>query len=383
MKKLIDFVRGGIPHKTNPHNEPVVSASSESKLTQTPPSNTGYDSQIGFECGVDWLDFTFRNAGSESDTEKIIKDVELLTGDSIEFSFTKPVFNGREWDGSGRGVIGTCVWYDAGCDGLTESVARLPQIKFSLSGAVMAATNFQALARWLTSRAARNELDCTRIDVCVDDKERIVKMRRITDAKYAGNFFNAKFSELRSSNNRGDDEGITVYFGHPQSHKRLRIYDKWIESKGKIPGIRWEAQFRKAVARDVLFTILEKIDESIEAATDYYKSLVTGIIDFRNRAGGDRNRFRCKVLPWFARFCKRLAASPIRVIEPKREPLVQRSIDWINKSVAQSLSVVKKVLDSDFQQFIENVIDEGGQKLNNRKRELVARTDRRDLIYEL
>lgn len=383
MKKLSDFVRGVIPHKTKLNSRLPQPKISRSNLTHTPLSNTGYDSQVKFECGVDWLDFTFRNAGTQADTEEIIKEVEALTGDSIDFSFTKPVMHGRAWDGSGRGVIGTCVWYDGGYDAGDGSVPKPPQIKFSLTGRVMAAIDFPILADWLAFRAASNDLDCTRIDVCVDDKERLVKMERITQAYEAENFFNAKYCNRNASKSRGDNEGVTVYFGHPQSHKRLRIYDKFAESKGKVKGIRWEAQFRKAVARDVLFTILEKIDESVEEATTYYKDVVTGLIDFRDRSGGDPNRARCKTLPWFARFCRALRAEPIRMTIALKEPVVQRSIDWIEKSVSQSLSVVKKVLKDDWEPFITSIIYEGGSRLNNRKQQLIQATDRDKLIYSI
>ncbi len=353
-----------------------------SKLTHTPTSNTGYDSQPKFECGVDWLDITFRNVDGEAEAEEIIKELEALTGDSIDYSFSKPVFNGRLWQGSGFGVHGTRLWYDGGTVGVGDIADSPQQLKFALSGKVMSRVAIALLADWLSYRAGRNELDCTRIDICIDDKECSVDLWKITDAALSENFFNAKHKGLQLSGNRGEDNGVTVYFGHPSSHKRLRVYDKFVESKGKIKGIRWEAQFRKAVAHEVLFTVLEKIDEDINKATDYFRSIVTGVIDFRDRSNGDPNRARCKRLPWFSRFCAALNAEPIAIRIEIKEPTVQRSIDWLKKSVAQSLSVVQKVLEDDWKEFIETTVKTGGERLNNRKRQLISITDRDTLYYD-
>lgn len=382
MKKLSDFMGKAIPHKMRSGSSSAITLNRRSNLARTRLSNTGYDSQPRFECGVDWLDFTLRNVGGESEAEEIIKEVEALTGDSIDYSFSKAVFNGRMWQGSGNGVLGVRLWYDGGAAATPASDALPQQLKFSFSGKVMSGLHLPILADWLSWRAGLNQLDCTRIDICVDDKDRCVSLGQITQSMIVDNFFNAKYKGLDLSGSRGQDIGVTVYFGHPSSHKRLRIYDKDAESKGKVTGIRWEAQFRKAVAHDVLFTILEKIDDDVEKATDYFKSVVTGVIDFRDRSGADPNRARCPRLPWFEYFCNALAACPIRLVAEKREPLIQRSIDWINKSVAQSLSVVKKVLGDDWPAFIETTINAGGEKLNNRKRQLISITAKDSLWYE-
>ena len=384
MKSLQDFLRGKLP----PSESKVINATSATYTDtydniRTLASNTGYDSQFYFECGVDWLDITFRNVASEEEIGEIISELEAIASESIDYSLTKPVFNGRTWHGSGHGLRGTRIWYDEG----QRDVPGLPdvprQLKIAMSGSVLRGVDFPILADWLSWRAARNDLDCTRIDICVDDKHRCVNLGQITQAMMTKNFFNATKRGLQMSDDGGDALGVTVYFGSPTSHKRLRIYDKYAESGGKIGGVRWEAQFRKTVARDVLFNVLEKIDESIEATTTYFSSLVTGIIDFRDRAGNDPNRFRCPILDWFRRFCDALRASPIRMIAEVPEPLVQRSIDWVQKSVAQSLSLLEKVLKDDYIPFINNIIKEGGEKLNNRKRQLINNTDRDKLLYSV
>lgn len=363
------------------NQETLSSQCVHSTIAHTPASNTGYNSQNEFNCSVDWLDITFRNSGGEQGTEEIIKELEAIADDSFNFSFTKPVFNGRSWDGSGFSDRGARLWFDNGISEKEGEDDKPTQLKISLPGKVMSSLNLFEMCSWLISRAGANELDCTRIDLCVDDKDRCVKLEEIAQARETGNFFNASYSSIMSSSKRGHNEGTTIYFGHPSSHKRLRIYDKTVESNGVVDCIRWEAQYRKVVASEVLFDLLEKVDEGEKHAAEYISSIVTGVIDFRNRAGNEKNRGRCPVLVWFERFCDALSTAPLRVVVPKKEPLVQRSIDWIDKSVVQSLAVVSKVLGTDFNAYFKNALREGAERLNNRKRDLIARTDKQQLIY--
>jgi hypothetical protein len=381
MKSLKDFVGGVIPHSLRSHSNPQPGRKATANVPQTPLSNTGYDSQPFFSAAVDWIDFTFRLVSSETAASEIIGELEALATDSVDFSFDRSVFNGRSWDGSGSSSRGIRLWWDAGNDAIAGGDMRSPQLKISMSGKVMGAIDFAVLADWLSYRAASNELDCTRIDICLDDHRRIVPMGKITEVHYAGNFFNAKYSKLESSSNRGDNQGITVYFGHPQSLKRLRIYDKTIESKGAIDAIRWEAQYRKGAAREVLFQVLEEIDESVERATKYFAAIVVGVIDFRLRDGNDPNRARCKPLSWFVAFCDAVAVEPIRIKLAIVPLLIQRSINWLEKSVAQSIALVAKTLNEDWAEFAENLLSQGAERLNNRKREIILSTNKQQLIY--
>lgn len=350
-------------------------------IARTLASNTGYDSQPTFQSAIDWLDITFRNITNETEAAEIISELEALTADSYDYSLTKAVFNGRSWSGSGASGRGGRLWYDDGSDSSGNLEDSRAQLKFSLPGKVMSTVEFPILADWLTFRAARNELDCTRIDLCIDDRDRIAEINQVVEARERGNFFNVSHTSIQKSSKRGQAEGVTIYFGHPSSHKRLRVYDKDIESNGATKGVRWEAQFRKQAARHILFEVLEKCDHSVETLVEFIRDCVTGLVDFRDRSGNDPNRARCKCLPWFEAFCNALKSNPIRIRIGTIQPLVQRSIDWIDKSVAQSLAVVKSVLGADFPAYLNSVLSDGYARLNNRKRELIKATDKQQLFY--
>jgi hypothetical protein len=349
-------------------------------LAQNPDSNTGLNSQNGFSIGLDWLDITFRQVPDMDELERILSEAEALFNDEIDFSPTRATFNGREWQGSGRGAQGTLVFWDSGIDQRGERRST-PMLKLCFSGRLMASANQPAVAHWLFGRRESNELDCSRIDIALDDHDKVVPLWKITQAKDEGNFFNALYYGYHESGKRGQDKGIAVYFGSPASTKRLCVYDKSVESKGRIQGNRWEGRFRKKAAKVVLYQWIDKSLENENSCTRWCADIITGIIDFRDRTSNDPNRFRCKVLDWFSDFIIQLKASPIRVRIAAVAMTVQRSLDWVVKSVAPSLSLIKSVLLEDYSEFIQTTIYEGGVRLSLQKRKLIDTTDRSLLLY--
>lgn len=348
---------------------------------QTLLSNTGLNSQPAFQVGVDWLDFTFRNIPSHQVARALVAALDRITGDESELSPARPIFNGRLWDGSGEGINGTRIFFDQGGED-TDGILRPIQLKIALPGRIMASTELKTLAKWLLLVGAKYDLDCQRIDLCLDDRDESVKLWKIAGAYKRGNFFNAKYGGIDLSGARGEDKGMSVYFGSPKSLKRLNAYNMGIESRGKIKGIRWESRFRKEAANIVLVSVLECLDESYERFIKYAVDTILGTIDFRNRSSGDPNRFRCPVIDWYADFIAKLNSSPIRIRVAPPVISMQKAIDWIDKSVAQSLSMAREVLDDSFMPWLENVIHSGGERLSNVKRKIIEKTDKQQLFYD-
>jgi hypothetical protein len=346
----------------------------------TPPSNTGYDSQPPFQVALDWLDITYRKIIDTTELYAIIAELEALTRSAIDFSPTKPVFNGRMWDGSGRGTNGVLLWYDSG-DVLNESDSKSPQLKIAMSGRVMAEVDQGAIAAWLIKRAASNDLDCSRMDICLDDRDKFVSLDSVLSASQSRNFFNAKYRAYQESDSGGDDIGRTIYFGHPSSSRRLRIYDKTVESGGRVLGNRWEVEFRKLLARECLYEWLEATDTSAETVARWCKNVILGAVDFRDRSGLDPNRNRCKLLPWFSSFIRKLQGTAIVIRAAIVKPTMQRSIDWVQKSVAPTMASLRTVLDSDFPKFLEQLLQSGTYRLSNIRRKIIAQSDKEQLYY--
>jgi len=346
----------------------------------TRSSNTGYDSQPRFQTAIDWLDFSLRTVADMTELYAIISELEALTSSQIDFSPTKPVFNGRMFDGSGHGTTGLRLWFTAGDP--FAAIAPVPmQLKVAMSGSVIGAIDQMDLANWLISRMVGNDLDCTRLDVCLDDRDSFVNLDDVLSASELDNFFNASFSGLQTGGKKGELKGRTIYFGHQSSNRRLRVYDKFVESGGKILGIRWEVEFRKQLAREALYEWLEKSDQCPATVARWCKNTVVGAIDFRDCSGGDPNRARCPVLNWFAAFVSELRATPLVIRAAIAEQTMQRSIDWILSAVAPTLFSLKSVLDTDFPKFFDELLNDGADRLSNLRRKILRDANKSELIY--
>ena len=343
-------------------------------------SNTGLESQPDFEIGLDWLDVTFRNLDGAEHARQVVRDLEHITTDEIEFSPLMPVFNGRRWDGSGRGMKGTRIWYmGKTTDDDGHPVAA--QLKVALSGSVIAQADVALLAEYLGEVTTHLHPECTRVDFALDDVKKFISLRKINHARLRGNFFNASWKGIQAGGKRGEDEGISLYFGAVTSDKRLCIYDKFIESNGRIPGNRWEARFRKRAAKEVFSQWLQIANKTPEALPRAMQNWVLGLIDFRDRTGTDPNRDRCPVLSWFADLCEILSATPARVRISTPVQSIQKSIDWVIQAVAPSLFCIQSVLADQFPKFLENLLSLGSSNLSNIRRRLLIDANITELIY--
>lgn len=352
-----------------------------STLTQTRLSNTGLNSQTGkFSVGIDWVDLTFRSVAPGAPLRTLLSDIEALTGDELELNCDRPMTNGKRWDGSGGGPKGTKLYWMNEVED-EQGVYQSAQLKVIMSGRVLAGVDESALACYLLAVPEELRMDCTRIDVALDDHEKFIDLWKIIEAVRAGNFFNASYTDVQDSGRRGDIRGRTIYFGSTKSDVRLRAYDKTIESLGRILGNRLEAQYRKNRAFVVLKYWLNCYAEDEESVPRKLSQLVLGVIDFRDRSNGDPNRGRCPALPWFLALQQRLRAEPLRIRAAVVVQSAQKTIDWIIDSVAPSLSTLKEILKEDFVPFISQTIADGHSRLNTIRQKIIANTYKEQLLY--
>lgn len=350
-------------------------------------SNTGYDSQNrsksafhNFSCKVDWLDITCRAIAGPKEAYEVVDFIETLTGSEMYFSTNHSAFNGVTWDGSGRSKDGIMLWYRGPSVSETGEYA-LASLKIAFPGSVLAAEVTESLLKWLSIMAPEYEIEATRVDIALDDHEKFVKLGKIEEARKAGNYFNCSYTERVASCMRGESEAVTLYFGARSSDKRLRIYDKTLESKGICLGNRWEAQYRRRAANEVFNYWLDSYRSSPQTVSTALARLVLGIIDFRERDDDDTDRNRCKPLDWFSSLIVAVNAAPFKIVAKPKEKHMQRSINWVNRSVASTLAMIKISLSDEFMPYIERMVAEGGAKLNNIRREIAYTTTQHELLY--
>lgn len=356
-------------------------------IPTTPISNTGYDSRNRppaetpkWSIGLDWLDFSFRNLAGQYEAQTLLDEYQAIFGRHIAFAPGHAAFNGCQWDGSGVGSDGSLAWFRAAkTDEYGEQHPAV--LKIALPGSAIAQIDTMALGKWLNIAGDGRELDCSRIDIALDDHEKIIKLRKIAEARESGNFFNCSYSEIITSCLRGELEGVSIYFGSRSSDKRLRIYDKTIESKGKTLGNRWEAQFRRKAAYEAFSLWLSAVERGEGVTRHLLQNIVLGIVDFRHRDDNDKDRKRCVQLSWYQFMLEHLKAVPARISVPKVEQSAQKSINWVKKSVASTLAGLSIILHDDFSGWLQRTIAEGSAKLTNARRAIIHDADVMELLY--
>lgn len=428
---------------------------SKQAAVKTRVSNTGSQSQIGFSIGVDWLTFTLAKVHSGAEVEDIIRSLETLAHDQIDFSSNRPRFdNHKHWAGSGRSEKGILIWYNppsscedslvksldgnllthpgllpAGHCPVTESAAEyirshLPkyavlrcdsepvtvydpidgsehlhhgysivataeraiyipgELRVSMSARYLDNVNLSELAAYLLTIGDGFGLRCSRFDAALDDHEKQIPLSLVECARCDRNFFNVRTTSVVVSDDvLADERGQTIYFGSRQSEAFMRVYDSTIASKNKRIGNRWESEFKGAKADKCLREWLTAMAENEQTASNLLVDLVLGTVDFRDKSAGDKNRERCPLLPWFAEMCEMLKSLPVRLRVARPVPSMQRTVNWIKKSVAPSLASLKSVMGSSFSWFMTEQIKDGTARMTEQRRKLIADTDMMELCY--
>lgn len=283
----------------------------------------------GFTLTVDWLAFTLPEANRRD-------VIEVLGGD---WSQAKAGFRGYpvSWilcDGSrGVGKLGT--------GKPTEPF----EVHVDLSGGIVSSwplEKLQAVLRWVLDRQGH----LTRLDCALDDREPVATVEQIKAAVDQGQCVTRaeRFQALYGSSlSQGTATGQTLYFGSPQSHTLLRVYDKRLELHQKERadweafGVRWELELRKERAQacgQALITL------SVEDWLEYVVTVLRGYVDFRDttRDASTVDRCRAPLLPWWQTITDGFAKG--RLVVEQSEQTIQDVKRWITSSVAPMLAVV-------------------------------------------
>lgn len=333
----------------------------------TPSSNTGLNSQSlgrSLTCRVDTCSFVLRSVPDLATAYQVISGFEALFHERVEFRPELSVTNGKRYAGSTktsvRGLRFWWNWPEHGDDG--ELLVYIPGQCF----------------RQCTDSEARELIglyyhqyggEFTRVDIALDDWEKRISFETVASAIESGNY--ARFRRAHEYRGLGSDtDGHTLYMGSPQSDKFVRYYDKYAESGGELDCYRWEVQFRRGKANAAGWNWLQlPLDDEVNAAQEL-AAHVTGAVHFCDREAGDKNIDRCPLLPWWAALLSGIRDG-IRLSSPKRKPLLDRSLRWLQEQVAPTLAVVREVFEDGFETLLQGLLDEGKSRFGSRHRGLI------------
>lgn len=327
-------------------------------------SNTSLDSQDNndtMSAHVDWLSFSFQ-LNDKFVLDRLLETIQQLLQVTIAFDSGRVITdNSKETYTYYPTDYGVSVGYTSTLvDGIVKCRVTIP------------GQQLQRMDDWYVKHVCKKLHDdfgakCTRIDLAVDDYSRSLDFGMIQDAILAGNiagFNKAKFIESYG----GSDSGKTIYLGTRRSPKYGRIYDRMAMTNGMENCIRFEVEYKQGMA-------LAIFQDYIKADEDTGISLLSGIIksafDFTIKK--DKNLSRATRLLWWESFLGRIVGEIIKVVLPKKNRSIERTLSWLRRSVSKSILIANEVLGGDlFDTLMEVWKTEARNRITDLDRIIVA-----------
>ena len=124
--------------------------------------------------------------------------------------------------------------------------------------------------------------------------------------------------------------GRTLYVGAPTSRRRLRVYDKGVESAGLVPGTRFELQERDAAADEAAAQFV-----AAGAIAPVMAGRLVGFVDFRVGEGMVTRRTRA---PWYVATVGEVER--LRSYPPAGERTAAEVAEWLRRQTGPSLAAL-------------------------------------------
>lgn len=197
------------------------------------------------------------------------------------------------------------------------------------------------------------DVNLSRVDIAGDDREGELNFSRfIPYCKHHRYICRARFRTWTD----GDEQ--IIYFGSPQSDRRLRIYNKALEQDLDIQWVRVEMQMRDDNATSFVLNWLNKKDVG-----ECYAGVLMDFIRFTRTTPEQHNHQRCETMPWWLNFVGRAAKCPQLYLDSKGYTLYDVR-NFLERQASSSLRLWLDANNGDFSDII-HMID--GAKLNRRQ----------------
>lgn len=339
----------------------------------TPASNTGLFPHSSLKSSIDTLTIVLRKVWTVAAAREIVKLLEGELSEVIEFCPNRPTFMMRQWDGCSKSSLrGVQLHWQA------PSREEPGQLRVHVPGLAIATTGQTSFRDCIQVLCAMYGGECTRIDVAVDDGLKLTKMSDLFKAQRERNYKGVRSHRRVSSGGLNERDGVTCYFGSKMSDMQLRIYDKAVESKGKMDVIRWELQLRRYKAQEMCRVWLGIPGNSEKEVARALSGAVAGSVDFIDRSKGHKDLTRCQRLPWWEKI-RSYFGEAYRLKPPAPVPLMEKKIGWICQSVMPSLATVKRYLgDCAFWQFMDEEVSEKEGVISDTNKALAEQAIRDD-----
>jgi len=338
----------------------------------TPYSNTGVlVSDVPYSVSVGWITFSCVVA-DPNDLFAAINGVRDIYCRSL---LDEVVDGGRPFRGYKNSDVTALGAVLCWTPGRTDFCLTLPQ-------STCEAVTTQYLL-WLVNELLQFGCRVTRLDLTVDDFSRDLDIQSIYQACIDGHLV-ARTSEVDPSFpinvKTGEFREKKLTIGRRSSEFYLRIYDKFLESKGKINAIRVEQELKGNLAFGAAKLLIEKAFSGFGASANFdnfafssFCDVVLGIlakkVDFRNKHSNNNITRRDRLFFW-DKFLH--GAASLKVEIKKVIHKIDRVIEWVADSVSASLATLQAYFADDFTDYLKGLLNLGQAKMRCRHFKLLT-----------
>lgn len=302
---------------------------------------------------IDWLTIGYR-LPVEIFREKIDFLLDWLD-DAVDWSEDRAIKIGRWFDHSAKTIRGSTVAWNCKEDYIDVIV--------SLTGGMLASVQPKSLSRGLL-HLHQWYSNCSRIDIALDaDGELLPRLRQEARSAWEQRLHSGfqKYGRVDSGNSLVESK-LTHYWGSRDAATYTRIYDKdgytrfEVESKREKSGMIYE-NFINQLQNGV------PIDECFRSV---FFASIDGI-DFYSEQK-DKNLDRNERAEFWQTFLDLIGYTKIELKVEKKIKVIQDSIQWIEKSVAATLAMVRIYFGDMAPQFMSDLFRKGREKMTKLQR---------------
>jgi hypothetical protein len=214
---------------------------------------------------------------------------------------------------------------------------------------------------------SENNGKARRIDLALDDYDKLITPEELEEQFHSPNAVtHIKTIMGVQKSKRGDPEhgGATRYLGAPSSARRLRIYDKNVESDGLIDAYRWELQERKRAAEKAHYDLLHG------DWGDVTRSRLVSLIDIKVYESAVEIEDRTRWEP-FEILMQGAAKAPVYF--PAEPKTMEEFEDYFRKSQASSLAVILEHHGGDLGAIID-IAKDGKRRFKPKHKKMLERS---------
>jgi hypothetical protein len=313
---------------------------------------------------IDYLTLTYRFLSVEQAKEKLDFLANYLD-DVVVWHCEKPRDLGKWFDKTYKTVRRATVGWSERKDSTVEAIAVLP-------GQVLQATTPENLRRALLHLHQWYQ-NCSRFDLAYDNNSGLLSGLRENAHAAWKQGLHAGFKKLKVINdgNSPTDIDTTHYWGSRESASLVRIYDKGDSTRFEVENKR-----KKSTALYARYIELGQMGVSIEDTLIHlFNASLEGIEFYSEKKS--KNLDRNVIADFWQEFRDVINYEEVVLPKVSDERSFEKSLAWLERSVAATLAMVKQGLGELYPQFHSGLIEKGQVKIDSYKK-LIAQRVRRE-----